>query len=202
LTYPLDLRNIDVFNNIIGSTQTAFLVVGLNPSLDNVRIAYNLLWDFESDVLWAEEYEDGIPLDNPPTEGMIEADPMFVYPDAGKFSLLPGSPAINAGDPDPQYNNPDGSRSHIGTGELYDVMSVWQNKQNCPQTLIIFDNNFNVGTSNSSIQVFDANGRLILKGLSDETGELSLPKSLPKGIYYLKARNNYRLYQNQLLKIK
>ena len=44
----------------------------------------------------------------------ISADPMYADPDNGDYSLLPGSPCIDLGDPDPQYNDPDGSTCDIG----------------------------------------------------------------------------------------
>ena len=44
---------------------------------------------------------------------VIDADPLFRDPRAGDFSLLPGSPAIDAGDPDAPLD-PDGTRRDIG----------------------------------------------------------------------------------------
>lgn len=44
----------------------------------------------------------------------IAADPMFTDPDNMDYTLQPGSPCIDAGDPDPIYNDEDGSRSDIG----------------------------------------------------------------------------------------
>ncbi|MDA8990927.1 hypothetical protein N9H45_05320 [Opitutales bacterium] len=44
----------------------------------------------------------------------LEADPKFTDIDNGDFSLASDSPAINAGPPDPQYNDRDGSRNDIG----------------------------------------------------------------------------------------
>ncbi len=42
--------------------------------------------------------------------GALSVDPMF----AADLTLLPGSPCIDAGDPDPMYNDPDGSRNDMG----------------------------------------------------------------------------------------
>lgn len=44
----------------------------------------------------------------------IHEDPLFVDPERGDFRLTEESPCIDAGDPDPQYNDPDGSRNDIG----------------------------------------------------------------------------------------
>jgi len=49
------------------------------------------------------------------------ADPLFLDTSSLNFLLAPGSPATDAGDPDPAFNDPDGSRADIGafpTGSL------------------------------------------------------------------------------------
>ena len=49
-----------------------------------------------------------------PGTGNIDADPIFVGPYDEDFHLRWHSPCIDAGDPDPQYNDPDGTRNDIG----------------------------------------------------------------------------------------
>jgi len=46
--------------------------------------------------------------------GSIIADPKFTDSANGDFTLQATSPAINAGPPDPQYNDRDGTRNDIG----------------------------------------------------------------------------------------
>jgi hypothetical protein len=41
-------------------------------------------------------------------------DPLFVYPDQNDYRLQWGSPCIDAGDPDPVYNDPDGTVADMG----------------------------------------------------------------------------------------
>lgn len=64
---------------------------------------YNCTYDNQTDYLHAV-----------PGPGSVFANPMFVNPAAGDFRLAAGSPCIDAGHPDPQYNDPDGSRNDIG----------------------------------------------------------------------------------------
>jgi len=45
----------------------------------------------------------------------IDEDPVFIDPSSGDYRLVRDeSPCINAGDPDPIYNNPDGTRNDMG----------------------------------------------------------------------------------------
>ena len=46
--------------------------------------------------------------------GNLASDPLFVNAANGDFHLLPASPAIDAGNPAPVFNDPDGSRADIG----------------------------------------------------------------------------------------
>lgn len=52
-------------------------------------------------------------------EGIITSDPDFVCADMEDYRLLWGSPCIDAGDPDPACNDPDGTRGDIG-GHFFD----------------------------------------------------------------------------------
>jgi len=92
-------NNIIAFNDGYG----LHLQAGFLP-LDN---SYNNVYANGTDYITAE-----------PGEGSISANPMFNF----DYSLSPESPCIDAGDPDPTYNDPDGSRSDMGgvsTGILY-----------------------------------------------------------------------------------
>jgi hypothetical protein len=90
--------NCVIRKNVI-SNCTTFAIIGPAADAD-----YNLLWG------------------NPPYDSLgyhqgphdILADPQFVNPAAGDFRLAAGSPCIDAGHPDPQYNDPDGSRNDVG----------------------------------------------------------------------------------------
>ncbi len=44
----------------------------------------------------------------------LAVDPLFLNPGGGDFRLADGSPCIDAGNPDPAYNDPDGSPNDMG----------------------------------------------------------------------------------------
>lgn len=87
-------------NNVIWGNKT-----GLNcrEQGSTVESSYNLFWENESDY---EGCAAGA--------GDFNADPLFVDPEVGDFALAENSPCVDAGDPDPAYNDPDGSRNDIG----------------------------------------------------------------------------------------
>jgi len=66
--------------------------------------------------------------------GSIIADPKFTAPANGNFTLASDSPAINAGPPDPQYNDRDGTRNDIG---MYGGHNYIPNGRNTNKPIVI-----------------------------------------------------------------
>lgn len=85
-------------NNIIAQNNTTGLAATHNPT-----VQYNNAWGNGVDV-------SGVS----PGPGAISADPLFVNAAADNYRLRSGSPAINAGNPAPAYNDLDGSRNDMG----------------------------------------------------------------------------------------
>lgn len=88
---------------------------GMDPA--GLVIEYNLFFgNVENDFFIAEALrtaEEANAL-TPAIQNNFNADPLFTDPVNDDFTLQPGSPARNAGNPDPSFNNPNGSRNTIG----------------------------------------------------------------------------------------
>jgi hypothetical protein len=77
---PYDAATVTVRNNVVAGAATPYL----NP------LGWNVQTSFDYNL-----YTGG----RGPDARQVNADPMFADPAAGDFTLLPGSPAIDAGDP-------------------------------------------------------------------------------------------------------
>jgi hypothetical protein len=99
---PIAFRNnILAFNTGYGLSE---------DSLDFSGHGYMDFWENQSGN-WDHDNKPDITLDD---INSFEADPLFVDSDSRDFHLQEGSSCIDAGDPDPSYNDPDGTRNDIG----------------------------------------------------------------------------------------
>lgn len=72
-------------------------------------LSYNDLWNNDANYM-----HDNVADDTLAGTSSISADPLFVDPATGDYHLEASSPCINAGDPNPTYNDPDGTRNDMG----------------------------------------------------------------------------------------
>jgi len=95
-----------VLNNLASLAENNIVVQNSGDGLagySGVTVRYNDVWG------------NGLNYNGPlPGPGSISADPHFVNAAAGDYHLQPSSPCIDTGNPDPAYNDPDGSRNDIG----------------------------------------------------------------------------------------
>jgi parallel beta-helix repeat protein len=92
-----DVRNNIMSNNIEYGLQARSYV---GPNV-NVTVDYNDIWNTTGPDYNAEAIPGG---------NDISADPLY----GDEYILTVGSPCIDAGDPNPIYNDPDGSRNDMG----------------------------------------------------------------------------------------
>lgn len=96
---------VEFFNNFPGTVRNNIIVNNASHGLGGQpgNAEYNLMWmngsDFECDWCYPNN---------------LSAAPLFLGQSVGEFMLREGSPAIDAGDPDPAYNDADGTRNDIG----------------------------------------------------------------------------------------
>jgi hypothetical protein len=96
----------DVRNNIV----VANGAIGLKNFAD-VQTDFNNLYG--NGVGGNANYADG-PAHVDPGDHTISVDPLFINAAAGDYRLQVGSLCINAGDPDPRFNDVDGTRNDLG----------------------------------------------------------------------------------------
>ncbi|MBC8457513.1 MAG: hypothetical protein H8D67_05895 [Deltaproteobacteria bacterium] len=91
-----------ILNNIVANNINGYGIAADDTSLP--QLSYNGTWNNQKDY-----HNVGFP-----GEGFIQANPLFVDEANHDYHLQPGSPCINAGNPDPQYDDPDGSPNDMG----------------------------------------------------------------------------------------
>ncbi|GEM_PF-1038432 len=86
----------DILNNIVMNLDQYDI---WNPH-QSTEVDYNDFWN--NGNMWGSGFNG------------ISADPLFFSSHGGNYSIMPNSPCLDAGHPDPVYNDPDGSRNDIG----------------------------------------------------------------------------------------
>ncbi len=94
--------------------------------------------------------------------GNIDADPLFVDAGGGDYSLQEVSPCIDTGDPDPGWNDPDGTRADMGAYYYYHVIP------GVPQNLVIQVSGDEIQLSWDAVE--NADGYLVYSSSDAYTG--------------------------------
>ena len=181
-----NVEDISILNNIC--SQNIQYQIGVhNDALDEVSVEYNLI-DGEQ-IHEISVYGENYILDSP---GFVDTSNM-------NFHLTENSPAIDEGHPDPQYNDPDGTRNDIGA--FYYAQSGVVTRD----TFAFFFDPPNVFSSSTvisysiqradfvTLKIYDLLGREIgmLVNELQEAGTYSYPyngTSLAGGIYFFKLQ--------------
>jgi len=109
-------------NTFSGNAVYAIEVVGASPAEVRDNVVVNNGFGIRATTasvlvyndVWGNTIADYDGPDTTPGSGSISADPGFINPSNANYRLAPGSPAINAGDPDSAYSDKDGTRNDMG----------------------------------------------------------------------------------------
>ncbi|MCP5467705.1 MAG: DUF1565 domain-containing protein [Deltaproteobacteria bacterium] len=101
-------NGIDIGVGLIDESPKSLATIQYNLFFDNLEADFFISGDFFS----VEEVNDLFVNDE--VEFNFTANPLFVDPENFNYHLQNGSPAIEAGNPSPEFRNPDGTRNDIG----------------------------------------------------------------------------------------
>ncbi|UCD17105.1 MAG: VCBS repeat-containing protein [Candidatus Zixiibacteriota bacterium] len=116
-----DADSINFINNTVHSGQRGLVIYSPNSLVENnIVTACGVYGFYNGGHSMTRKYNDIYGnIDDyfgsmPPDPTDLSADARFTSAGTGDFTLQFDSPCINAGDPDPVYNDPDGTRNDIG----------------------------------------------------------------------------------------
>jgi N-acetylneuraminic acid mutarotase len=78
------------------------------PGFRSVFSSYNDFYNLSQVIVGTDQLDDWL------GAGVVQVAPVFLDPVNGNFHLSDTSPLLHAGDPDPRWNNRDGSRNQMG----------------------------------------------------------------------------------------
>ncbi|MFZ1683991.1 MAG: hypothetical protein WAU88_07640 [Candidatus Zixiibacteriota bacterium] len=108
------VTNLHIYNNTIEVTSYGGIVAGLDTRNNIVFLAPVYGIGGGSGTQYNCAFANASNFPDPTGPGNISVDPMFVDVIAHDYRLRPGSPCINAGDPNPVFNDSDGTRNDMG----------------------------------------------------------------------------------------
>ena len=158
----------------------------------------------------------------------ISEDPQFVNADSGEFHLQAGSPCIDTGDPDPKFNDPDGSRNDMGAfggpSAPDNITSIESEEFFIPNKLALFQNYPNPFNAETKIHfyipspelvnlsVYNIMGQRVRTLLNEKrnagrhtvswNGKDEYNMSVGPGIYFYRISTNDIIYTRKALLLK
>jgi hypothetical protein len=170
--------------------------------------------------------------------GNINADPLFVNPSSGNGTAYNGliaswwlqdtSPCIDAGNPDPVFNDPDGTRNDMGayggpnsmvpTGysdeevitPISSSISVYPNPFN-PETNISLTLKISDADKPVTLQIYNMRGQLVKNLLQNEIstsanyiweGTNNSDKKVSSGLYFVKMKTSSDITAKKMILLK
>ncbi|MFC2131491.1 right-handed parallel beta-helix repeat-containing protein [Bacteroidota bacterium] len=212
-----DESSAHVFNNtIIADGEMGGR--GIYAGSDNTKVMNNIVVGYtlgifkngNSDIDYNCTFQNQ-GYNGPPGTGgknSLEANPEFVNPDSSDFHLLNTSPCIDTGNPDPVYNDTDGSRSDIGCYPYVHPSEVEVHKPN--RDLIIYptlvddflyveiDENI---SEEFQIEFYNITGMKVNDLVLDNSKTTYDMSKLLVGTYFIKLINGNKIYYARFIKL-
>jgi hypothetical protein len=114
-------------NNTVDGGHRGLAIYGSNSTiLNNIVInigEYAIMEPAPSTYVDYNDFWQNGYNNNPGPNG-ISQDPLFVNPSIDDYSLNTNSPCRDAGHPDPQYNDPDGTRNDMGANYIFTHLPI------------------------------------------------------------------------------
>ncbi len=141
--YSTNLKNVQIHSNIF-ARNFPFEIGHTGDynqnwmQANNIKIDYNVIQDINKISYpiylstWSKDSVYSITGAN-----AILYDPLFVNPENGDFRIVPGSPAVDAGNPLKEFNDTDGSRNDAGVFPLGTVIESFWWKSDFPPEINI-----------------------------------------------------------------
>lgn len=109
-----EARNANIVGNSASNVDTTFAGIFFSSNSAAGEFSYINEYDNWSDYAYGSSLYQFNGQDVTATVGYQAADPLYTDPTSGDYSLRWGSPAIDAGNPDPEYNDVDGTANDLG----------------------------------------------------------------------------------------
>ncbi len=108
----------DIINNTFDSNSRGFYSTGNTVAKNNIisnSTGYGVYGSY-TELSYNDVVNNGTNYDAGATPGVgsLSVNPLYSNPATYDYTLRPTSPCVNAGDPDPAFNDPDGSRNDMG----------------------------------------------------------------------------------------
>jgi hypothetical protein len=172
--YAMDTNNSWALLNKNTIVNNAAGVKGYGYYSPSPTIVNCILWNNNDDLVETGSAIYSCIQNGDPGTGNISSDPLFVDAEQGDYHLQQGSPCINAGYPDPSFNDPDGSRADMGAFYYSSGTSVYSQKGSLlPDKYLLaqnYPNPFNPATTieyqlpkdtQVTLRIFNITGELV-----------------------------------------
>ena len=218
--YAMNTNNSWALLNKNTIVNNGFGINGYGFYSSSPTIVNCILWNNNDDLVGTAIATYSCIQNGDPGTGNISSDPLFVDFDHGDYYLTENSPCINSGDPDPKYNDQNGTRADMGSnyfGRPSSIDNLDYAGDLLPAVLLPnFPNPFSGITTitcqltvsyNIELSIYDMTGRkieVLFSGLQSP-GNYQYDwdaSSFPNGIYFARLQSDRIIQTQKMILIK